>query len=121
MNAKWICAAVVAAVLPLSVGCSSSPVVRGQSPAMPIGSSYEMSGAMMSQGQACPGCPGGCPGCQPGSHHGHRTGIALKPEHWMKMEYKVPKHLSYPQENFPAPVVQYPYYTHKGPSDFFMK
>ncbi len=32
-----------------------------------------------------------------------------------------PRGLVYPQQNAPGAVVQYPYYIHKGPDDFFLK
>ena len=43
------------------------------------------------------------------------------PTHHHTFEYKQPTNLVYPPANQPASVVQYPYYTLKGPSDFFMK
>ena len=36
-------------------------------------------------------------------------------------EYRVPEGLSYPPANQPPAVVQYPYYTLRGPTDFFQK
>lgn len=41
--------------------------------------------------------------------------------HYHTYSYKKPKNLVYPQPNQPGGVVTYPYYTHKGPSDFFWK
>lgn len=41
--------------------------------------------------------------------------------HYHTYRYKQPCDLVYPAPNQPAGVVTYPYYTHKGPSDFFMK
>lgn len=80
---------------------------------------YEVGGD--GQGQGCPACnggldcpDGGCPHCGCGCDHGC-------PDHYHTYSYKWPKNLVYPQPVLPAGMVQYPYYTLKGPSDFFMK
>ena len=52
----------------------------------------------------------GCPGC--GSGHGC-------PHHYHSYSYHRPHDLVYPPANAPGGAVVYPYYTHKGPSDFF--
>lgn len=58
-----------------------------------------------------PSYGGGCAGgCHPGCGHNHHT-----------VNYNWPQGLSYPQQQFPAGYVQYPYYTLRGPTDFFMK
>ena len=41
--------------------------------------------------------------------------------HYHTYSYREPDNLSYPCPNQPGGVVTYPYYTHKGPSDFFYK
>lgn len=41
--------------------------------------------------------------------------------HYHTYRYKTPSCPVYPAPNQPGGVVTYPYYTHKGPSDFFMK
>lgn len=41
--------------------------------------------------------------------------------HYHTYRYKQPNCPVYPAPNQPGGVVTYPYYTHKGPSDFFMK
>lgn len=43
------------------------------------------------------------------------------PVHTHEFSYKPPQGLVYPENNAPAPVVQYPYYTVKGPDDFFLQ
>ncbi|WP_417851471.1 hypothetical protein [Thalassoglobus sp.] len=43
------------------------------------------------------------------------------PRHNYTYGYQRPKHLVYPQQNATGGAVVYPYYTHKGPSDFFRK
>jgi len=42
-----------------------------------------------------------------------------KHTHWYR--YKEPQGLVYPPANQPAALVQYPYFTVRGPTDFFMK
>jgi hypothetical protein len=74
-------------------------------------------GACPPGGYGCPGgmCPGGmCGGCGNGE-------IACQPHHGRSFSYKVPDDLSYPPAGVPGGAVVYPYYTHKGPSDFFRK
>ncbi len=97
-------------------GCTAAgpSVVRGQCP--PGGSCQPGYGACQ---------PGGCPtgtcqsgNCGPG---GSCMNLPFHPVHRNYMNYQVPTNLSYPEPNTPAAVVQYPYYTLKGPSDFFMK
>lgn len=63
-------------------------------------------------GHACPS--GGCRHCGYGCKHGH-------PQHYHSYRYDWPQNMVYPQGPVPAGLVQYPYYTLKGPSDFFMK
>ena len=41
--------------------------------------------------------------------------------HYHTFEYNAPKNLKYPPANQPPAVVQYPYYTLRGPTDFFQK
>jgi hypothetical protein len=69
----------------------------------------------------CPACQGGacypeggCPHC--GCGCGHSC-----PDHYQTYSYKWPKNLVYPPPVLPAGMVQYPYYTLRGPTDFFMK
>ena len=91
----------------------------------------------------CPQCygqcpPGGCPvcfgvpglPCLPGcglflGHH--RRGGLFVPQHIHRYSYDQPQNLLYPPGSDPRvpgrmgpmPVVQYPYYTTKGPDDYF--
>lgn len=68
-------------------------------------------------GGGCPHCQNGtaCPpdGCQ---HCGHGC-----PKHHMTYSYKWPDNQVYPPAVMPPAMVQYPYYTFRGPTDFFMK
>ncbi len=65
----------------------------------------------------CPACDGGA-ACGPGGcqHCGHGC-----PHNYHTYSYKWPKNLVYPPPVLPAGMVQYPYYTLRGPTDFFMK
>ncbi len=70
-------------------------------------------------GEGCPhcqygnSCPAdGCPHCSLGKD---------KPTHYTTYGYKWPQNMVYPQYGAPAAAVQYPYYTFRGPTDFFMK
>lgn len=122
-------------------GCSTSQnIVRGQSPAepltpgpaysYPVGTTYSThmadgwnptaghhSYSYMANGHhgdcnECYECQSGhCDGIFSGHKHAHR--------HFY--HYSAPNDLVYPQQNQPAAVVQYPYYTVKGPDDFFLK
>ena len=109
MNAKMLFGVLACAALPLTVGCSSADVVRGQSPASPAA---HTAGAneVIYMGEAW-----GPQGQQGWANNQCRS------KHWIAAEYAVPQGLSYPQDNMPAPIVQYPYYPVKGPSDFFMQ
>ena len=135
------CLGLAAAVLiPALSGCSNHPgVVRAQSPdltaAIPTPADMQQ-GTMISYGHPQVvtefggyGCPtgdchaygGGFGGgyCdQPWMHDGG-YGYGKYPNHRHSYSYKRPKNLVYPPANTPAAVVQYPYYTTKGPSDFF--
>ncbi len=65
-------------------------------------------------GGACPhGLHGGCQTC------GHGRAPDWYPKHHKSYSYSVPNDLSYPGQNSVGGAVAYPYYTHKGPSDFF--
>ena len=82
----------------------------------------------------CPSCPGGgCPtgygmygggmayggmgGCPTGMCGAGCNGGCVRNHHTYRVEQ--PKNLVYPQAGAVGGAVVYPYYTHKGPSDFF--
>ncbi len=71
----------------------------------------------MHGGDGCPYCQNGnaCPpsGCK---HCGHGC-----PKNIATYQYKWPENQVYPPAVQPPAMVQYPYYTFRGPSDFFMK
>lgn len=68
-------------------------------------------------GDGCPYCQNGsaCPpsGCK---HCGHGC-----PKNMVTYQYKWPENQVYPPAVMPPAMVQYPYYTFRGPTDFFMK
>jgi hypothetical protein len=64
------------------------------------------------------GCPqGGCQhcGCQ------NQCGPGGCPQHYQTYRFDWPQNMVYPTNELPAAMVQYPYYTLRGPTDFFMK
>ena len=111
------------------VGCQTNhSIVRGQTPAPAAspasGPMAPMPGPMYYNGPAGAG-PMNCPPCH---NHPHGAECPLcapdnfwTPTHHHTYDYKQPRDLVYPPQNQPAAAVVYPYYTLKGPSDFFMK
>ena len=66
----------------------------------------------------CPTCPGAGYGCRGGACGPNGCGVqCVRNHHSYRVEQ--PKNLSYPAQNAVGGAVVYPYYTHKGPSDFF--
>ncbi len=122
---------VIVAGMSALVGCQTNQaVVRGQTPNTqtacgPMGSMPgPMPGPMYYNGPAGAG-PMNCP-----PSHNHPNGAECPlcapdnfwtPKHHHTYDYRQPKDLVYPPQNQPAAAVVYPYYTLKGPSDFFMK
>ncbi len=120
----------------LVTGCvSSTPTMRAQSPHGTPGSWSD--GPMMNDG--CPMCQssmgmgtGDCQGCRPGrggsgphrcGPNGQGSGLNLPfhPVHRNFHTYHAPENNMYPPENAAPAQVQYPYYTFRGPTDFFME
>jgi hypothetical protein len=116
----------------LVTGCASStPTMRAQSPQDGYGS--------WSDGPAsthdCPMCQSGeghgaaCPPNYQGYHQqrcskncrGAGCNLPCHPVHRNFHTYHAPQNLMYPPENSQPAQVQYPYYTLRGPTDFFMK
>lgn len=117
--------AVTCTLIGLLSGCMhSQEVVRSQGPdkqtyamtpgmaAPHMGHQGHMGqqGHMHGQGMACPTCPPG---------HNQQGFDFWKPTHHHTWEYNPPQGLKYPDQNQPPAVTQYPYYTVKGPTDFF--
>lgn len=69
-------------------------------------------------GRGCPesGCQHcGCRGCNDG------CGPSGCPQHYQTYRFAWPENTVSPPQGLPAGMVQYPYYTFRGPTDFFMK
>lgn len=79
-----------------------------------------------------------CQDCQQGQSHGHAANcqmcqhtngncpdgtcnLPFVPVHRTFQNYSVPQGLSYPPDNVPPATYQYPYYTLRGPTDFFQQ
>lgn len=69
--------------------------------------------------QSCPNghCHGQHGHCGPGAH----CNIPFHPVHRNFYMYSAPSNLMYPPDNAAPAMYQYPYYTLRGPTDFFMK
>ena len=139
---KTVSTLAMLALLPLAVGCvttqTSSPgyagltppssVFRAQSPCANGQCGPSMYGPQMGGCQSCQtgGCPPGgqCQGggcglangtCQPGNY-----GVPFHPSHRNFYTYKAPQNVVYPNPRpTPMAAINYPYYTTKGPTDFF--
>jgi hypothetical protein len=70
----------------------------------------------------CQYCNGqGCPHCH-GNGYGNGYGNGggqWAPTHLYAHKYQIPQGMVYPQNPTPGAITVYPYYTHKGPDDFF--
>lgn len=73
-------------------------------------------GAQYGGGAYCPPSYYGGAYCQ-----NYGSDLSCYPRHNYTYGYQRPRHLVYPQQNSVGGAVVYPYYTHKGPSDFFRK
>lgn len=151
MNAKLNRGIFLIVLLPLVAGCAENPgIVRGQSPGgMPASHWSAAASAQSIHPAACHGHTGfaphlGCPNCgkqpygglrpmppiemrRPLQHvlsHGNNhsgAGRGHHPTHYHWFSYEQPRDLVYPPANQPSAVIQYPYYTLKGPDDFFLQ
>ncbi|MCA9059836.1 MAG: hypothetical protein KDA85_15115 [Planctomycetaceae bacterium] len=111
----------------LVTGCASAtPEFRGQSPQM-MQTAWEGGGH---GGHNCPMCQHGmghgvmAPGagyCDPQCQAGPGCNLPFHPVHRNFYTYSTPSNLMYPPENSQPAQVQYPYYTLRGPTDFFME
>lgn len=111
-------------------GCAAtSPVMRAQSPApqqVPVQQAgWHQQSHVIDSCQSCPGgsCqsyPGGS-GCY-GSHDPNQLiNLPFHPVHRNSYTYNTPRGMMYPPAPSQAGIYQYPYYTFRGPTDFFMK
>ena len=143
---KTCIAACSAALLLVACGCSTpQAITRSQSPhhsettivpanygnlattwhpaqdAHTYAASYHSTSGFPGYNQSM-GCPSGT--CGHGGACGHGTGCGPGcghgcPHNYHSYAYSRPHDLVYPPRNAPGGAVVYPYYTHKGPSDFF--
>ncbi|MBL8818804.1 MAG: hypothetical protein JNL58_22435 [Planctomyces sp.] len=114
----------------LATGCASTtPTFRGQNPSPTFASwgGHETPTEMPMYHDGSPsGASQQCPTCPPG-HQGHCNGagagcnLPFHPVHRNFHTYSYPQGLMYPPENAAPALVQYPYYTLRGPTDFFME
>lgn len=117
MRHKLLLLVAAAVLLPLAVGCSGrSQVVRGQGPA----AAYAGQSIAAQPGAATAGAYD--PNCVYEDEYGDYCddschGPACKCR--MCLPYHIPCDLSYPPMGDMPGVVQYPYYTCKGPDCFF--
>lgn len=118
MRATILSVAAAAALLPVLFGCStqSSQVARGQAPAAnqqpaPVAAGQPASGKYVTAyGDECdPNCFDASGTCR------HCRGIGCR----NCRPYRVSKNLVYPPQGEMPAIVQYPYYTCKGPDCFF--
>ena len=107
----------------LATGCASStPTFRAQSPA-----TFASHGSP--HGDGCPMCEMNAQACPPGAmcnNYGNCKdpncmNLPCHPVHRNFYTYDAPDNLMYPPQNQEAATYQYPYYTLRGPTDFFMK
>ncbi len=146
MRTGKLCGLIASLLLPMAVGCmNTNGVIRGQSPGAERAEGVQPAGGFHGDTSGSVQ-PIGCATCGPASsrcdtcgdcsgHCGHRLGVrdnlrglhelrngpggAWAPTHHHWFSYEPPRNLQYPAANVPPAVVVYPYYTHKGPDDFF--
>ena len=92
------------------------PYTLSPAAAGPMAAGRTGQGAMV----ACPDCNNGqnCP--QSGCRRCGRGCNQGCPQHYQTYQYNWPQNMVYPQQGVPSGIVQYPYYTLRGPTDFFM-
>jgi len=126
MQARVLTIMLSGAIGLIASGCANTtPTMRAQSPHAHGGahhncpmcdSGYADAGVPMYdtyQCDNCDACRGACPGpCM---------NLPFHPVHRNFHTYDVPDDLCYPDPNQNPAMYQYPYYTHRGPTDFFMK
>lgn len=96
-------------------GCANtSPVTRAQSP--PIQGDVWGQPVIGGSCQSCQGS-GGCPSCVDPNQ---KLNLPCHPVHRNSFTVNEPQNLMYPPSPSQAGIVQYPYYTFRGPTDFFM-
>jgi len=113
-----------------AAGCANtSPVMRAQSPpiqatqvAAPQATAVQPTGWGHSHGSSCQHCQGmGAGNCSQCYDPNQLINLPFHPIHRNSYTYNAPRNLMYPPSPSPAGITQYPYYTFRGPTDFFMK
>ncbi len=106
-------------------GCSAtSPTMRAQSPCGTCDSGYGGVGhecPMCDSGYTSAGMPMACQNVACGKGPAECLNVPFHPVHRNFHTYDVPDNLCYPDASAPPAMVQYPYYTFRGPTDFFIK
>lgn len=99
-----------------ATGCmSTSPVTRAQNtPVQSAGWGQPMIDS------SCLNCQGHglCPSC---GNQNDTINLPFHPVHRNSYTYNTPQNLMYPDPSSPTGIIQYPYYTFRGPTDFFME
>ena len=119
MKARLTIALAAGVLAAWCTGCSNSPgIVRAQSPAGPDAVQHAQ---YVGHGPEAV-TPASYENCDPNAYGGAGCGdSSWHPTHYHWYTYEAPRNLVYPPQNVPASVIQYPYYTCKGPDDFFKK
>jgi len=105
MKTRIVLGLAVCLSVSLAVGCQNPRgIVRGQAP-----------NQAMTEAQFAPTDQGVM------NHGGQQPQGGFRGGHYHTFEYRAPEGMTYPPANQPPAVVQYPYYTLRGPTDFFQK
>ena len=118
MQARILTLVLSGAIGLIVTGCANTtPTMRAQSPHAGVHANCDMCDSGYTQAGVpmydCNNCQGACPGpCM---------NLPFHPVHRNFHTYDVPDDLCYPDANQNPAMYQYPYYTHRGPTDFFMK
>lgn len=113
-----------------AIGCANTtPVMRAQSPPAQATGLVQAQAPVQPTGWSHSGYASSCQHCQ-GAGAGSCSqcydpnqliNLPFHPIHRNSYTYNTPRNLMYPPSPTPAGVTQYPYYTFRGPTDFFMK
>lgn len=124
MATRLLCGMAAFALVSCTTGCTSpAQTFRGQTPANGVqNANYNGPRSMpVTPAQHCETCPQHGAACNGNGCYGGfgMMNVPFHPVHRNYYNVDMPRDLRYPAQNTSA-VVQYPYYTTKGPSDFFL-
>ena len=121
MSLKTVLGLAACAVIAVTAGCSTTgDTVRGQNPpAVSEQQNVPIQQAAL-QPAPYPNQPYVIENAQGAGGFNSSSRRGWYPTHQHTFDYRAPQGLVYPPANQPAAVVQYPYYTLKGPDDFFL-